>query len=141
MILNIVKQDILKLDMDKYFIAHCISGDFTLGAGLAKKINDKYDMSNKLKNQFTYVNGNYCSYLIDRVFNLVTKNVYQDKATYDALRMALEDMKLNLYYMDVKKIAIPKIGCGKDKLDWNVVEALLEEVFDDCDIEIEVCVL
>ena len=50
--LTIVNQDILNLDMEKYYIAHCISGDFTLGAGLAKKINDKYEKAEneKIKN-------------------------------------------------------------------------------------------
>lgn len=127
--------------MNEYFIAHCISGDFTLGAGLAKKINDKYNMRDKLKDRFNYENGKYCSYLIDNIFNLVTKDSYKEKATYTGLRMSLEDMKLNLYYLNIKKIVIPKLGCGKDKLEWNVVEAMLHEIFDDLDLEIKVCVL
>lgn len=139
--ISIINKDILSLDMNEYVIAHCISGDFTLGAGLAKKINEKYDMSNKLKEKFQYHPGQYGAYFIDGIFNLVTKDTYKDSATYEGLRKCLEDMKINLYYLDIKKIAIPKLGCGKDKLEWNVVECLLHEVFDDMDISIEVCVL
>ena len=36
------KLDILSLPEGTY-IAHCISGDFTLGAGLAKKLDEKYN--------------------------------------------------------------------------------------------------
>ena len=141
MTISIVNKDILQIDMNKYMIAHCISGDFTLGAGLAKKINEKYDMCNKLKDRFQYENGKYGAYLIDGIFNLVTKDTYKDKSTYDGLKKALEDMKVNLYYLNIKNIAIPKLGCGKDKLEWNVVEGMLHDVFDDMDINIEVCVL
>jgi hypothetical protein len=41
----------------------------------------------------------------------------------------------------VKKLAMPKIGCGLDGLYWNVVSHLIQEVFYDSDIEIIVCFL
>ena len=138
----ITKQcDILSLDNKDYFLAHGISGDFTLGAGLAKKINDKYDMSKKLQETYIFESGKYGAFLIDNVFNLAIKDCYKDKATYGGLQTALNDLKLSLYYMNVKKIAIPRIGCGKDKLDWNIVQAMLNDTFKDMDIEIIVCVL
>lgn len=138
--IRIVNQNILSLD-DDFYIAHCISGDFTLGAGLAKKINEKYDMSNKLKENYEFKENQFCCYQIGKVFNIVNKNTYKDKATYDNLRMALKDMKLALYYGNVKKLAIPQIGCGKDKLDWNVVIEIIKEEWDKLDIDILVCIL
>lgn len=136
-----VKQDILALDRNEYFIAHCISGDFTLGAGLAKKINEKFDMSRKLSEKFTFKPGQRVALYVDGFFNLVTKDSYKDKATYEGLRECLLDMKINLYYFGAKKLAIPRLGCGKDKLEWNVVEAIINECFDNMDIDIYVCVL
>ena len=108
---------------------------------MAKKINDKYDMSNELKKYYQFESGKYCSYLVGRIFNLVTKDSYKDSASYDALRTALNDMKITAYYMGIKKLAIPRLGCGKDKLDWNVVQEIIKEIFNDFDIDIEVCVL
>lgn len=141
MTIQTVKQDILQLDRNQFAIAHCISGDFTLGAGLAKKINEQFDMSNKLKNKYSIHNGDRVALYMDGFFNLVTKDCYKDKATYDGLREALNDLKINLFYFDSKKLAIPRLGCGKDRLDWNVVEAIIHECFDNMDIEIFVCTL
>lgn len=42
----------------------------------------------------------------------------------------------------VKKIAMPKIGCGLDRLQWPDVEARIRSVFDDTeDVEILVVML
>jgi hypothetical protein len=38
--------------------------------------------------------------------------------------------------LHIKKLAMPRIGCGLDKLDWNTVEEIIEEVFEGADIEI-----
>lgn len=135
------KLDILTIDRTKCAVAHCISGDFSLGAGLAKKINEQFDMSQKLMDKYTFTPGDRTALYIDGFFNLVTKDYYKDKATYDGLKACLTDLKKNMYYMGINKLAIPRLGCGKDKLDWNVVKALIEECFDGMDIDIYVCVL
>lgn len=41
----------------------------------------------------------------------------------------------------VRKIAVPKIGCGRDQLDWNRVQTLLNRQFLGTGIEIAVCVI
>lgn len=41
----------------------------------------------------------------------------------------------------VKKIAMPKIGCGLDGKDWRVIKKMLKDIFEDSDIEILVCSL
>ena len=42
---------------------------------------------------------------------------------------------------NITKIAMPKIGCGLDQLNWNDVKRLLFETFENTDIEIFVCYL
>lgn len=39
---------------------------------------------------------------------------------------------------DIKYLGIPKLGCGLDKLQWKKVKEIIEEVFSDMDIEIEI---
>ena len=41
----------------------------------------------------------------------------------------------------ITKIAMPRIGCGLDGLNWQDVKKALQDVFDNTDIEILVCVL
>ena len=40
---------------------------------------------------------------------------------------------------DCKKIAMPVIGCGLDRLEWSKVSEIIKEVFECTDIEILVC--
>ena len=43
--------------------------------------------------------------------------------------------------MQIKRLAMPKIGCGLDKLKWEDVSKIIKDVFSDTDIEIIVCYL
>ena len=139
MILNEVQRDLFSVPHGYYF-AHCISGDFALGAGIAVKFNELYNMRKKLKNTVDYIPDN-CAILIDNVFNLVTKRKYYHKPTYASLRESLEDMIETIETLEIEKIAIPCIGSGLDKLDWDIVKEIIEDVFEDIDIEILVCYL
>ena len=42
---------------------------------------------------------------------------------------------------NIKKLVMPKIGCGLDRLSWGKVEPMVQEIFKDLDIEIVVCYL
>jgi hypothetical protein len=129
-----------------YYLAHCISGDFALGAGIAKQFVNIYNMKEKLSDQFPIEEDKKYDYvgevlLVDNVFNLVTKPRCYHKPTYDTLRSTLEEMKGYILSLKITKLAIPQIGCGLDRLDWDAVKELIEEVFEDVDIEILVCIL
>ena len=75
------------------------------------------------------------------MFNLITKSKYYSKPTYDDLRASLECMKGLVIENEVKKLAMPKIGCGLDRLQWGKVREMIKEIFGDLDIEIRVCYL
>lgn len=121
-----------------YYLAHCISGDFALGAGIAKKFNEVYDMRFKLFRDFDEGEVGR-AYLVDNVFNLVTKPRYFDKPTYETLENSLRDMKERCEDLGVAKLAIPLLGCGLDRLDWNRVYEIIVNVFEDMNIDILVC--
>ena len=125
-----------------YYLAHCISADFALGAGIAKTFDNVYNMKFKLyRNYDNYEYHGGDALPVDNVFNLVTKNKCWHKPTYDSLREALEMMREQLEFLDATKLAMPKIGCGLDRLDWDQVYCLICEVFEDMDIEIVICEL
>ena len=137
------KQDLFKMSND-YFLVHCISADFALGAGIAKDFNEKFNIKNKLMQRhgnlrFKLSTVGTCI-LVDKVFNLVTKQRCFGKPTYDNLVSSLKDMKNICNLNRIKKLAMPRIGCGLDKLDWNKVRQIILDTFEDTDIEIVVCV-
>ena len=123
-----------------YYLAHCISADFALGAGIAKVFDNVYSMRYKLfKNYPNYVYRGGDALPIDNVFNLVTKAKCFQKPTYESLREALEMMKEQIDFLGITKLAMPKIGCGLDRLQWSNVYDIICEVFEDMDIEIVIC--
>lgn len=72
------------------------------------------------------------------IYYLITKEKYFDKPTYQTLHSSLEAMRNHALLNDVKSLAMPKIGCGLDGLQWPKVKGLLEEVFKHTEIEINV---
>ena len=41
----------------------------------------------------------------------------------------------------ITKVAIPRLGCGHEGMDWEKVKEIIEEVFEDTDVEILICSL
>lgn len=129
-----------------YYLAHCINGAYTLGAGIAREFADRMNMQNCLKWIYPITEGEQAKYigkalLIGNVFNLVTKAFHFNKPTYESLYSALKSMHEQCKELGIKYLAMPKIGCGLDGLDWNKVSKVIKEVFSDLDIEILVCYL
>ena len=123
-----------------YYLAHCISADFALGAGIAKTFDNIYNMRYKLfkfYDNFEYRGGD--ALLVDNVFNLVTKPKCYHKPTYQSLRESLETMRDIMGDIGVTKLAMPRIGSGLDRLDVNMVYDIICEVFEDTDVEILIC--
>ena len=55
------------------------------------------------------------------------------------MRLALEKMKQICLENNIKKIAMPVIGCGLDRLNWDDVSEQIQSIFTDTDVEILVC--
>ena len=130
---------------EDYYLAHCISADFGMGKGIVVEFNKQFDMKNKLQNKYPdFVNEyhhnryNGTAIIEGRVINLITKERYWQKPTYKSMRKALCAALARLP-KDCKKIAMPVIGCGLDRLDWDKVSKIVLEVFADTDKEILVC--
>lgn len=126
------------------YYAHCISRDYALGAGIAVEFDKRYDMRNrllKLAEEKTETLDEKCIE-VENVFNLITKEKYWEKPSYNSLEESLLEMKEKLSKnKNIKKLVMPKIGCGLDRLSWGKVEPMVQEIFKDLDIEIVVCYL
>lgn len=133
-------------DTENYYLVHCISADFAMGKGIVLEFNRRFDMKNKLKSSYPdYLkewreSGRKSDcILVDGVFNLITKERYFNKPTYETLKCSLVKMKNICLDKGVKKLAMPVIGCGLDRLQWDKVSSIIKEIFRDTDIEILIC--
>lgn len=125
-------------------LVHCISADFALGAGVAKQIDDLYGMKqslNALYDEFDFDIYGPCALPMLDVFNLVTKDRCWQKPRLEDLQRALEDLRRCVREHHLTKLAMPRIGCGLDRLSWEDVRPLIEKTFADTDVEIRVYAL
>lgn len=139
-------RDLFKVGKDYYFV-QCISADFAMGAGIALQFNKYFSIKNKLVSKYKSFTDRWDSLeehgtclLEGRVYNLITKRSFWNKPTEETMRNALKSMRVMINNnQDCKKLAMPKIGSGLDKMSWSIVSKLLQETFEDSDIEILVC--
>lgn len=127
-----------------YYLAHCISADFALGAGIAAQIEARYHIRGELIKThpgYTFLYRREFGDCIrtGRVLNLVTKLNYWHKPTLSSISGALYRMKEICMADGIKKVAMPRIACGLDKQSWPVVSSIVKDVFTDTDIEVLVC--
>lgn len=74
------------------------------------------------------------------IYYLVTKKVSYGKPTYETIWSSLKKMRDHIQKNKVKKLAIPCLGCGLDKLDWETVKSMIAYLFKGLDVEIVVCI-
>ena len=136
MILNERKGNLFDLNKDIYYFAHCISADYELGAGIAVQFQKRFKLKSTLKN---IGSGTYPDLItINNVFNLVTKGKYWNKPTYKSITQCIKYMRDYCIKYNIHYLAMPKIGCGLDKLQWGKVREIIKEEFKDVDIQIEI---
>lgn len=139
------ERDLFSVPSD-YYLVHCVSADFALGAGIAKQFDQKFDMRRKLKEAWSAPSSDYNVLVgktlrVDRVFNLVTKERYFQKPTYRSVESALRHLREQ--YVDkfgITKLAMPRIACGLDGKNWTKVRGTIETVFNGANVEVLVCV-
>ncbi len=121
-----------------YVIAHCISRDCALGVGIAKYLDDVYDIKRVLINTSFNASSDIVSIVESPitgrlVANIVTKHKYYHKPTYKSLQLALSALRGIMIDKHITKLALPKIGCGCDKLEWSKVKSMIYDTFSRAD--------
>lgn len=122
-----------------YSLAHCVSADLRMGAGIALAFRRRFARIEKLKEQRVKTGG--VAILKDDarfIYYLVTKNKYYLKPSYEDLFLSLNKMKKHIMRHKIDKLALPRIACGLDNLSWGKVKKHLHDIFHDVDIEIVV---
>lgn len=132
--LKIITGDLFEIcDEEGGFPVHCISADKAMGAGIAVPMSKKYNLRTALRNK--KLNVGDCVF-VNGVFNLITKEKYYEKPTLFTLNQSLDSLVNICKEQNIKKICMPKIGCGLDRLCWDIVFKSIYEKFEPLDIEI-----
>ena len=127
-----------------FSFAHCISKDKALGAGIAKIFRSRFpDMIKKMNSDELVVGKAYGYTVLDNknnyqrnVINLVTKDKYFQKPSYESFEASIYSLKTLIVSHNIRNLAIPRLGCGLDKLEWERVSYIIQGVFHDVDVNI-----
>lgn len=132
-------------DSDIY--VHCISQDFAMGAGIAKTFSQKFpqfiENRKEMIWEYNYKNPYKRIYVAicngTKIVNLITKAKYWMKPTMTSLELSLWNLRKFVEdNPDIKRILMPRIGSGLDKLKWEEVKTAILENLEDLDIEVKV---
>ena len=114
-------------------IAHCISADYALGKGFAAEIESRYHIRDFLK---TVYKGDCPDVIIvDNIVNLVTKERYWQKPTYENFDKTLIMAREKCLEKGIDTLIMPRIGCGLDRLDWRICKDSIKFLIDEYDID------
>lgn len=134
-----VMGDILKTEHSA--LAHCITADYSLGAGLALAVDEKYEIKDELNQIGKHIYPDCIKIVRPNkiIYNLVDKEDRWNDPTIEDLEVCLMQLKEKIIEDKIESISIPKIGCGRDHLEWSAVKPLIEKIFKDVDTVIFVC--
>lgn len=138
--IKIKSGDIFKEDA-KYDFVHCVASDIVTDPksgtqGIAKQFQERYMFKDLLKmDGVETIPVGSCIHT-DGVFHLITKPKYWLKPNNLSMMTALHSLKDLCITRNTKYLAMPKIGCGLDKLNWDVVYTMIHDTFADTDINI-----
>jgi len=101
-----------------------------MSKGIATEFKKRFSNVPQLLEQGTKIGG--CAHLKDNdrfIFYLVTKKFYFHKPYYNSVEKSLKEMRTLCKKNQVKDLAMPMIGSGLDRLDWSIVEKIIDFVF------------
>lgn len=120
--------------------AQCISADCGMGKGIVIEFNNRYNtkqlMLQKKREQGDFKIGDCIPVYINNeiIYHLITKECYYHKPTLHTMKQSLQSLKTQMLKANIDMIAVPKIGSGLDRLHWNDVKKLIQDVFADTSI-------
>ena len=114
-------------------IGHCISADDRMSQGFADFLSHRVPGLRSTCRKAKLFMGKFFPFWNSTgkryIYNLVTKERFCDEPNLSTLPKTLEAMKIHASMNGVSTIAIPKLGCGLDQMNWQEVVELLRDTF------------
>ena len=110
-------------------IGHCISADARMSKGFADFLSHRIPCLRSTCCKAKLFMGQIFPFWDSTgkryIYNFVTKERFYVKPNLSTLSKTLEAMKIHASMNGVSTIAIPKLGCGLDQMNWQEVVKLL----------------
>ena len=126
-------------------VGHCISADARMSKGFADLLSHRIPGLRSTCRKAKLFMGQIFPFWDSTgkryIYNLVIKERFYDKPNLSTLSKTLEAMKIHASTNGVSTIAIPKLGCGVDQMNWQEVVKLLRDIFAYADVQLVVYTL
>ena len=123
-------------------IGHCISADARMSKGFADFLSHRIPRLRSICRKARLFLGQVYLFWDSSgkryIYNFVTKEKFYDKPNLSTLSKTFEAMKVHASMNGVSTIAIPKLGCGLDQMNWQEVVKLLPDIFTHADVQLVV---
>ena len=138
-------------------LAHCISADFASRTDVFSTFDSSFHIRERLVSKFGKdwhrefpVKGGTCiasgPFPFDpfgirktMVFSLVTKERCGEAPSVEGMKEAIYILRKQCEKYGIRKIAVPRTGCGFDELEWDDVRLLIDMIFKGGGIHIVIC--
>jgi hypothetical protein len=108
------------------------NGSLVMGAGVAKDAVLKFPGIDKEWGALVEYHGNNCYMSQDRrLISFPTKHHWMDKSDPILIERSAFQLVGIADRQNIKKLAMPRIGCGLGGLKWETVRTLLTKILDD----------
>ena len=125
-----LKADLLSMPV-YYNIAHCLPADLSVYGNTAKRIDEYYDLVDRILTNVeegeTFFVGEVIA--LDNVFTLIVNPKARTHPTLNDMRKCINALALYCAQSGVMHLAMPRIGCGHNKLNWDEVKHMICEEF------------
>jgi len=134
------KGDIFKTDQ-RIALAHCVSSDLKMTKGIALEFRRRFGGIDQLRRLPRSVPDVIFLQLKERViFHLVTKQHFWQKPEPEHLFQCLQKLRALCEELEIKTLTCPRLGTGLDGLKWETVRSMLQYIFRNSQVTIQVLV-
>jgi hypothetical protein len=138
-------------------LTHCICADFDFDTDVSETFDRSFHIKERLLSTFGkdwhksfHNKGGTCiasgPFSFDifgirkvMVFSLVTKERRNDTPALEDMKEAFFILRKQCEKYGIRKIAVPKTGCGFDELRWDDICTLIDMIFKGSGIHIVIC--
>ena len=109
-------------------LAHCVSADLAMSADIAvqfvRRWPDIRSGYSRSEPGSLHVHSSTRGY----IFNLITKERFDDKPSLEDFRKSIVALKSKMSALNIKTLAVPELGSGRDRLNLSKVIQVLQSI-------------
>ena len=107
-------------------LAHCVSADLAMSAGIAVQFVKRWPNIRSGYSRSEPGSLHVHSSTRGHIFNLITKERFDDEPSLEDFRKSIVALKSKMQALNIKTLAVPELGSGRDRLNLSKVIQVLQ---------------